>query len=205
MADVTPTKGNLMALRRSHTLAMQGFDLMDRKRNILIREMIGLIKRASEVQQQIDSVFREAYGALQTANITLGFCDQIAAAVPVDNGVSVRFRSVMGVEIPVVTHTEAPARLEYGLTDSNSSLDDAYFKFLRVKRLAGTLADLESTIYRLANAIIKTQKRANALQNIIIPVQEKNIKYIEDALEEKDREDFIRLKVIKQSRERGAQ
>ena len=197
---MTPTKGNLTALRRSHILAQQGFGLMDRKRSILIREMIGLIKRASEVQRQIDTVFREAYAALQAANITLGFCDQIAAAVPVDDTLSVRYRSVMGVEIPAVSHPEETPRPEYGLTDSDSSLDDAYIKFLRVKRLAGVLAELENTIYRLANAIIKTQKRANALQNIIIPGQERNIKYIEDALEEKDREDFIRLKVIKEGR-----
>ena len=197
MPAIILTKGNLMALKRSHALARQGFELMDRKRNILIREMISLIERASEVQRQIDGVFSAAYEALQSANITLGVCDQIAAAVPVDDSVNLRFRSVMGVEIPVVTRETAAPRIEYGLADSNSLLDDAYFKFLRVKNLAGELADLENTIYRLANAVIKTQKRANALQNIIIPGQAENIKYIEDALEEKDREDFIRLKVLK--------
>jgi len=175
---------------------------MDRKRNILIREMMGLIGRASEVQRQIDAVFSEAYTALQSAHISLGFCDQIAAAVPVDDSVNVKYRSVMGVEIPVVTKDETAPRVEYGLAETNSLLDDAYFKFLRAKQLTHTLAGLENTIYRLANAVIKTQKRANALQNIIIPSQAENIKYIEETLEEKDREDFVRLKVIKAGMER---
>ena len=186
-----------MALKRSLVLARQGFDLMDKKRNILIHEMMGLIDRATEIQQQIDVVFREAYASLQMANITLGFCDQVAAAVPVDDSVGIRVRSVMGVEIPSVSKDDVLPRLEYGLAETNSRLDDAYLKFHRVKNLTGALAELENTIYRLAHAVIKTQKRANALQNIIIPGQADDIKYITEALEEKDREEFARLKVIK--------
>ncbi|MCL2167397.1 MAG: V-type ATP synthase subunit D, partial [Clostridiales bacterium] len=72
MSAAIPTKGNLIAIKRSLELARQGYDLMDKKRNILVHEMMGLIDRASEVQQQIDVVFREAYASLQMANITLG-------------------------------------------------------------------------------------------------------------------------------------
>ncbi|MCL2121898.1 MAG: V-type ATP synthase subunit D [Clostridiales bacterium] len=197
MSAAIPTKGNLIAIKRSLELARQGYDLMDKKRNILVHEMMGLIDRASEVQQQIDVVFREAYASLQMANITLGFCDQIAAAVPVDDSISVRLRSVMGVEIPSITKDESQPQIEYGLAETNSQLDDAYLKFIRVKKLSRTLAELENTIYRLAYAVIKTQKRANALQNIIIPGQTADIKSITEALEEKDREDYARLKVIK--------
>ena len=63
--------------------------------------------------------------------------------------------------------------------------------------LTADLAEVENSVYRLADAIKKTQKRANALKNIMIPRFEENVKFVSDALEEKDREEFSRLKVIK--------
>ncbi len=194
---VLPTKGNLLAAKRSRELALTGFELMDRKRNILIREIMGLIDEASEIQSQIDQVFSEAYGALQLANISLGKCDKIAEAVPLDNTLSLRHRSVMGVDIASVSYEEQPLRLTYGFVDTNSALDNAYIKFNRAKQLIRRLAEVENAIYRLAYAIRKTQKRANALSNIVIPDLNNTIKGITEVLEEKEREEFVRLKVIK--------
>jgi V/A-type H+-transporting ATPase subunit D len=192
-----PTKGNLIAKKRSLTLAKTGFDLMDRKRNILIREMMSLINAAEEIQSQIDTTFSEAYRSLRKANITLGIIDDIAASVPVDNSVEIHYRSIMGVEIPSVTRNNEPPRIYYGFQDTNSALDDAFVKFHRVKNLCRILSEIENTIYLLANSIKKTQKRANALDHIIIPEFSKDIKFITESLDEKDREDFSRLKVIK--------
>ena len=84
MAAILPTKGNLMAAKRSRALARTGYELMDRKRNILIRELMGLMDTAKQLQDQIDTVFTEAYEALHVANIRLGICDRIAEAVDVD-------------------------------------------------------------------------------------------------------------------------
>ena len=81
--------------------------------------------------------------------------------------------------------------------DTCSELDECYLKFYRVKELTRRLAEVETSIYRLADAIKKTQKRANALQNIVIPGLDGTIRFITDALEEKEREEFARLKVIK--------
>ncbi len=197
MPNVIPTKGNLMALKRSLTLARMGYELMDRKRNILIREIMSLIERAGELQGRIDSTFREAYAALQFANITLGIPGDVAQTIPLDDSVSFRFRSVMGVEIPMVGASTEPPDLTYGFVFTNSALDEATIKFNRVKHLTSELAELETAIYRLAFAIKKTQKRANALENIIIVNFNRDIKFITEALEEKEREEFVRLKVIK--------
>lgn len=197
MPNVIPTKGNLLSIKRSLALAQLGFDLMDRKRNILIREMMGLIDYAAEIQGKIDTVFSAAYASLQAANITLGNCTDIAKSVPVDDSLQIRFRSVMGVEIPRVTMDERPPAISFGFAFTNSMLDDATLQFDEVKRLTRELAEVETSIYRLAFAIKKTQKRANALQNIIIPEFNRNVGFITDALEEKDREEFVRLKVIK--------
>ena len=195
--NIVPTKGNLIALKKSNELARTGFELMDKKRNILIRELMALTKRAGEIQNKIDVTYSSAYEALQKANITLGFCKESADAVPIDNSLKTTYRSVMGVEIPIVSIDEPSDEIFLGIFSSDSLLDEAYKKFHKVKKLTAELAEIENSIYRLAISIGKTQKRANALKNIVIPRFSENIKYISDALEEKDREDFSRLKVIK--------
>lgn len=194
---VLPTKGNLIATKHSLELASTGYELMDRKRNILTREMMSLINQAEELQSRIDRTFTEAYDALMLANITMGKTIHVAESVPVDDSVELIYRSVMGVEIPSVRISRESPPLSYGLSVTNSALDDATMKFHRVKELTGELAELENTIYRLAFAIKKSQKRANALKNIVIPGYESTITQISEALEEKEREEFSRLKVIK--------
>ena len=199
--QVNPTKGNLMAAKKSLDLAKVGFDLLDRKRNILIRETMALIDSANEIQKQIDGAYANAYRALQYANVTLGICDLAAQSVPIENGVSIAFRSVMGVEIPTVSLDPLPLQNYYGFQTTNAMLDEAYVQFDSVKKLTVKLAEIENSVYRLADAIKKTQKRANALKNIVIPRFTETIKFISEALEEKEREEFARMKVIKMKKE----
>lgn len=196
MATV-PTKGNLIAAKKSLELSTLGYELLDRKRNILIREMMTLIDKASELQGRIDSTYAAAYDALRRANITLGMSQAIASTVPIDDGLNISYRSVMGVELPTVTLTERPMGIPFGMYTSNSMLDEAYLNFLEVKRMTAELSETESCVYRLAEAIKKTQKRANALKNILIPRFDDEVRFITDALEEKEREEFSRMKVIK--------
>ena len=198
--QIFPTKSNLLSTKKSLELAKMGYDLLDRKRNILIREIMSLIDNAKEIQSMINLTYNDAYIALQKANVSLGLCSSIATTVPIENGIKILYRSVMGVEIPNVTLEKNEVSVYYGFQSSDSMLDEAYIKFDQVKKLTTTLAEVENSIYRLAHAIKKTQKRANALKNIIIPRFSKTVKFILDALEEKDREDFSRLKVIKKNK-----
>jgi V/A-type H+-transporting ATPase subunit D len=195
--QIFPTKGNLINTKKSLELANVGFELLDRKRNIIIREMMTLIDRAAHVQEQIDDCYEQAYLALQRANIAHGVVSDIAAAVPEENGLSLTSRSVMGIEIPIVRLETQPLELSYGFMFSSALWDEAYIKFDSVKKLTAQLAEIENSVYRLATAVNKTQKRANALKNIIIPRLSSTVKTITDSLEEKEREDFSRLKVIK--------
>ena len=195
--QVFPTKGNLINTKKSLDLAKVGFELLDRKRNIIVREMMLLIDRAADIQSKIDTCYAEAYQALQRANVAHGICEDIAQSVPVENGLSLSSRSVMGVEIPLVSLDAEPVELSYGFMDTSALVDEAYIKFDQVKKLTAELAEVENSVYRLATAVNKTQKRANALKNIILPRLTSTGKYITDSLEEKEREDFSRLKVIK--------
>ncbi len=201
-AQTVPTKGNLMNTKKSLALAKNGYELLDRKRNILIREMMTLIEHANAIQTQIDGAYADAYKALQTANITNGFCEEISNAVPVEDGLKLDFRSVMGVEIPILTMDESEHHnyLHYGMRTTNFAIDEVFIHFTKVKEMTVELAEIENSVYRLADAIKKTQKRANALKNIMIPRFEETVKFITDALDEKDREDFSRMKVIKRQK-----
>lgn len=194
-----PTKGNLIASKNSLALARQGYGLMDKKRNILIRELMGLIDEAKEIQKQIDTTFSAAYKALMYVNIELGidFVSDIAGSVPIEDSIQIKTRSVMGTEIPLVRYDDKPITPTYAYYSTRESLDKARDRFNEVKRLTVKLSMIENSAYRLASNIKKTQKRANALKNITIPTYENLTKNITNALEEKDREEFTRLKVIK--------
>lgn len=194
-----PTKGNLILAKNSLALARQGFDLMDRKRNILIRELMGLIEQAKDIQSQIDSTFRTAYAALQKANIELGITNvqTISYTVPIENSIRIKTRSIMGTEIPLVEAVPDSPAPTYAFYSTGGSLDQARFAFEKVKALTIHLSMVENSAYRLATNIKKTQKRANALKNITIPHYDMLVKDITNALEEKEREEFTQLKVIK--------
>ena len=197
-----PTKGNLILAKNSLALASQGYELMDKKRNILLRELMGLIDQAKDIQAEIDSTFREAYQALQKANIELGihYVQDIAASVPLEQSIRIKTRSIMGTEIPLVQSQSDWPNLTYAFYSSSEALDQARMNFEKVKELTIKLSMVENSAYRLASSIRKTQKRANALKNITIPTYQNLVTTISNALEVKDREEFTRLKVIKRSK-----
>ncbi len=194
-----PTKGNLIAAKNSLALSKQGFELMDKKRNILIREIMDLNEKAKNIQDEIDRTFAEAYEALQLANIEMGIdnVETFAFNVPEENSIRIKSRSIMGTEIPLVEHEDSVHSPVYSFFGTKEALDKAKVNFERVKDLTIRLSMIENSAYRLAYNIKKTQKRANALKNITIPTYEALVTSINNALEEKEREDFTRLKVIK--------
>lgn len=187
-----------MAAKRSLALCKLGYDLMDRKRNVLIRELMQLVDRAKELRGSIEETYRTAYAELMEANITLGVVERFANSVPVDSSISVETRTVMGVEIPIVTREEtAGLTVPYGFLDTNIQLDEAYAAFGRVRDMTLMLAEVDNGVFRLATAISATQRRANALKNVLIPRYTEIIRTISDALEDKEREEFTRMKIIK--------
>lgn len=207
MSTAAPTKSNLMAMKKSLGLARLGYDLLDRKRNIMMREMMKLIDDVNEIQGQIETTFAEAYESLQKANMTLGQNDvfRIAMSRAEADDVLIRYRSVMGIEIPDVKLTDEIRMPGYGFTSTNPLLDETYIRFVKVKRLAVKVAAVENSVYRLARAIKQSQKRANALKNIVIPNLEESIHYITGYLEEKERDEFTTLKVVKEQKNKKDQ
>ena len=195
--QVFATKGNLIKAKQSLRQAQLGYELMDRKRNILIREMVALTDKAKELSGSLEKTFAEAYSALQSANIIDGVISQKSMGMPIDKSIELSHRSVMGIELPKVNGGDPVPKLCYSLADTDSSFDKAYINFLKAKQTGLVLAEIENSVYRLSVAIRKSQKRANALKNILIPKYHDQVKFITEALEEKEREEFSRQKIIK--------
>lgn len=196
----TPTKGNYISAQTSLKMATQGYDLLDRKRKLLYRELSSLQQKKQALEGNLEETFAKAYAALQEANITMGIerVEAVGQSIHEDDGIDVKFYSVMGVEIPVVGTKAMPAvRPSMSFYHTNLSLDEARFLFNKAKYLVLQLAELENGMKRLTVNIAKTQKRANALKNIMIPRYRNLVAFIGAALEEKEREEFARLKVIK--------
>jgi len=196
---ITPTKANLIKSKNSLAFAKKGYELLDRKRTLLIREMMSLIDEANNLQKEIEIEFSKAYDALKLANITMGTenVEEIARSIEKEKDFTMLTKSVMGVEIPHIKYEEDSLTAEYGFFRTNPAFDKAVLSFNNIRKLIYKLAEVENSVYKLAMEIKKTQKRTNALEKIQIPKYSSTIKYIEEVLEEKEREDFFRLKRIK--------
>jgi len=199
--NVAPTKGNLMIAKNTLKLSQKGYEMLDKKRNILIREMMQLIEEAKDIQAGIDRTFAEAYRALERANIMMGVDNvkEHMRFIGIEDSINIRIRGVMGVEIPLVKINKEPCTPKYGFSTSESALDEAYVKFNHVKYFTARLAEIENAVYRLAMNIKKTQKRTNVLKNITIPLYTEITKQIQTSLEEKEREELTRLKILKKN------
>ena len=188
-----------MAMKKSLALARLGYDLLDRKRNLMMREMMRLIDDVKSIQGDISSAFATAYASLRNANMTLGQNEvfRIAMSRDTDDDITLRRRSVMRIEIPDPKLTDDIHMPGYGFSSTNPLLDETYIDFMKVRDLVAKAAAIENSVYRLAKAIKQSQKRANALKNIVIPDLEEQIHYITGYLEEKERDEFTTLKVVK--------
>jgi len=197
---VFPTKGNLIASKNSYRLSKMGFELLDKKRVILVNELMKHLHIAEEKRKEINRLFIAAYTTLQRANIIMGIAnvESISKSTPIEDGISFSDRSVMGINIPVIDYqkTQNPNH-NYSTSGTDDSLDDAFVKFYEIKQKLIELSEVETTVYKLSNGVKKTTKRANALKNIMIPKFSERIKMITDVLDEKEREEFSRLKIIK--------
>jgi V/A-type H+-transporting ATPase subunit D len=195
------TRSNMTRIQSALKLAKRGHDLLEQKRRILMGELMGRVEEVREVQSSMRSIFGEAYFSLQMANIAMGIdsVEKIALGVPEENRFVVRLRSVMGIDVPDVDRIEPNLSPIYsmggGVMDASSVLDNAYVNARRVVALIARLAEIETSVYRLAIQIRKTLRRVNALEKVFIPRSEEQIKLIASALDENEREDLTRIKL----------
>jgi V/A-type H+-transporting ATPase subunit D len=200
MENISPTRISLIQTKKTLKLAEKGREVLEHKRDILLRELRNSLSEAENKRATLTTALTVAYQSLREANITQG-SESISNAVigsPAKINYIVDTRSIMGVTVPIVKFQGTKdTKPDYGFANTNSDLDTAFKQFKKVLELVGELAKVEGTTFQLANAVNKTQRRVNALKYVLLPKYRDTVKWIELVLEEKEREEFIRTKRIK--------
>lgn len=197
--NVAPTKSNLLSLKRQLDFAQEGYDLLEQKRQILILELMRRLERVRQVQSDVDRCVQEAHEALREGELDVGTTEIERASVGMRDDIEVSLGTdrLMGIQIPHVQVSKGSGDLAYGVSGTSSSTDEARRRFLRLVPLLAELAELEITVLRLSNELRKTQRRCNALSTMFIPRFRETISFIAGCLEERERESFVILKMIR--------
>ena len=194
-----PTKSNMMKLQNSLKISKQGHDLLDRKKMILTREIEKYQKKHEELEKEMFEMMGKGRELIKAVNIDIGIekFTKIAEQVEVDDYIDIKNVTLMGVEIPSAVHKQEQIKRTYEFYNTTNKVDEAMIYFNKIQEKLIEFAILDNTIYRLKTAAEKARKRANALQNVIIPEMQDNLSSIVEQLEEREREEFARLKVLK--------
>ncbi len=201
---VVPTKTNLMKLRRERSFTQEGYDLLEQKRQILVVELMGLMDKTADAQEKVEKELVEAFKALQNAVLVMGrrAVSNIAPAVNVESDITITMRRLMGVNLPRVEVTIEDVAPYFSLGGTSFWVDETIARFKGLLQDLGKLAELRISLMRIVEEVRKTMRRVNALEKIAIPDYEESIKYIEDTLEESERETFATLKLVKERLEK---
>jgi V/A-type H+-transporting ATPase subunit D len=197
--NVAPTKSNLLTLKRQLAFAEEGYDLLEQKRQILVSELMKRLARVRYARSEAAEVLRRAFDALGEAQLDSGSeaLDRASLGVRMDHEVELSGRHLMGMKIPLVTVRTEPVSIQFGVGGTSANADIAMIRFVEVLPLLAELAELENAVMRLALELRKTQRRCNALSKIFMPNYRETIGYITGALEERERESFVILKMIR--------
>ena len=201
MEGVSPTRMDLLDIRKKLVLAEKGHKLLEEKRDALVEKFFGIIHKRNELVKQLDNDFKESFQSLIQAQMLLGEkkVEEISYVTPELGDIDIDTDNVMGVKIPKINQENITIDIEpsYSFIETCSKLDDAQQDFKHLIKKLIELADLEGGIKSLAVEIEKTKRRVNVLENNLIPKLLATRKYIEMQLEEREREDFFRRKRIK--------
>ena len=197
--EVAPTRTNLAGLRNDLAFADEGYELLEQKREILVVELKRFTARAIEAQKRTDDELSRAYAALKEAELASGLSGvaSSARAVNVEADIRLRMRRVMGVAIPSAKLDLKDTLPYFGPQATSVWTDEAILRFKNALAAIAQLAEARISVIRLAREIQKTIRRVNALERVFIPDYRETIKYVEDSLEEADRESFFMTKLVR--------
>jgi len=201
LEGVSPTRMELLDIRKKLVLAEKGHKLLEEKRDALVEKFFEIIDKRNNLSKEISEDFKEAFNSLIQAQMILGEprVEQISTLAGGIGEIVLETDNIMGVKIPKINmdNIRKDVKPSYGFLESCSKLDDAQQQFSKLLLKLVQLADLEGGIKALTVEIEKTKRRVNVLENNLIPRLQATRKYIEMQLEEREREDFFRRKRIK--------
>jgi V/A-type H+/Na+-transporting ATPase subunit D len=207
MEQVNPTRMELIRKNAQIKLAEQGRDLLRQKMDALIQEFFNIMESVSKSRDELEIVANSAQRSLLTALAVDDSVTLKSASFATRKGLflDIKGKNIMGVPVPVLQKkrvSKSVLERGYSIIGVSGRIDEAAEKFEMELDLIIGLAETETSLKRLGGEIQMTRRRVNALEQVLIPDLKKRAKYIENTIDEREREDLFRLKKVKKIIER---
>ena len=204
--QIAPTKSNLIRTKERLNTALEGYDLLEQKREILVMELMQKVEQVKLLEKDLDLRVATAYPCLKRMLVAIGRdrADKLAGNIHykydlTEKRVIVAGMNLLGMEVKL-----PEAELKYSPANSFAECDETVLEFFGLLKILTELAAVRTIAWRLAREVRKTQRRVNALEKMVIPTARETKVYIESALEERDRDAFFTSKLLKRKGVSGA-
>jgi V/A-type H+-transporting ATPase subunit D len=204
--DVKPTRKNLMAIEERIELSERGHDTLEKKRDGLIMEFMDILDQAQDVRADLEAQYEEAQRAINMARAMEGdvAVRGAAAALKEHPELTTQSRNIMGVVVPEIESSKVRKDLDergYGVLGTSARIDEAAEAYEDLLEQIILAAEVETAMKKMLEEIETTKRRVNALEFKLLPDLRENQEYIEQKLEEQEREEIFRMKKIKAKKE----
>ena len=203
-STIIPTRMVLKQLKARLKTARRGHKLLKDKRDEMMRQFMDIVKRNKELRLRVEQGLTDAFAALQVASSIMSpeMLEQALLYPRQSVELDVKYKNIMSVNVPIYNYStksgDSSDIYPYGFAQTSGELDDALEYMSKVFEDMLKLAEVEKTMQLLAEEIEKTRRRVNALEYVMIPDLEKNIKYITMKLEENENATKVRLLKVKE-------
>ena len=197
--QIAPTKSNLLRIKERLAIAEEGYDLLERKREILVSELMRRVEQVKILERNLDSRVASAYPCLKRMLVMVG----LDRAHQLSQDITYRFELkekqivVAGMKMPGLEVRLPGAELQYSPMNSFAECDETVLEFFELLKICAELAAVRTITWRLAREVKRTQRRVNALEKMVIPIACETKTYIESVLEERERDAFFSTKLLK--------
>jgi V/A-type H+-transporting ATPase subunit D len=204
--DVKPTRKNLMAIEERIELSERGHDTLEKKRDGLIMEFMDILDQAQDVRSDLEDTYEDAQHAIDMARAMDGdvAVRGAAAALKEHPELTTQSKNIMGVVVPEIESSKVRKTLDergYGVMGTSARIDEAAEAYEKLLEQIILAAEVETAMKKMLEEIETTKRRVNALEFKLLPELRENQEYIEQKLEEQEREEIFRLKKIKAKKE----
>lgn len=203
--NIAPTKSNLLVTKEQLAVSTNGYELLEEKREILVRELMRLVEQVKMLENEIQQAIDLAYPAFKRMLMIDGAdqVERIAHGIHYDFDMIEKVVVVGGMQFETIEVELPKKELFYSALGTYANTDDVIVKFFNLLTLLTQMASIRTIVWRLAEEVKRTQRRVNALDKMIIPQATETIKYIESVLEERERENVFVLKALKKKQNAG--
>jgi H(+)-transporting ATP synthase, vacuolar type, subunit D len=204
--DVKPTRKNLMQIEDRIELSERGHDTLEKKRDGLIMEFMEILDQAQDVREDLETDYERAQRSINMARTMEGDVAVRGAASALKEypEITTQSKNIMGVVVPQIESTKVRKDLQergYGVLGTSARIDEAAEAYEDLLESIILAAEIETAMKKMLDEIEKTKRRVNALEFKLLPDLHENQEYIEQKLEEQEREEIFRMKKIKEKKE----